>query len=1779
MPFVQQLPPVDDIHADTEFRAEFISRIRSGICECVAAGDIHGATFWARKIDALLTLKVEITQNDRVFLVSSLVALTSLPGIDLHLAQSFASVGERLAKKVDHLPIGCLVIEWRPLWEQVKRVVFPKGRSRIYPSDLGHVGEIIKFVRKVSHQLASSFLTDYTSAISESETGFTLFFSMSLLSRLAVDQVSHPEYIGWTDEMLSFVYEAGFRALELPMTQGSSNGGRRKSKDIFRFLARLAVSTMYLPTTPGGGKYNPPSASLPNLKKLLLASETHFHPSNAGPWSFKLAYFLSELSNSFLIRWRREQLPDCETPVDLRVTKELKSDFIRTIVGPAFLSILSKDQRAVAEANKAIKSLAFLDEDGVVLGKVIDGAYSGLETLTESFLSNLGFTAVPLVTHSTFPSGSKHLVPLLSLALPGIDMNDPMKTVSTLIFISNAFMVVPIVDLSKYSRSNQSETNVDTILSTAQFADWVLLFLDKIYSLLQNLPQIHGVTANTTMETMLTSIATHSLQIAFQQMDPEIHALALGSLAKFVLNTTIPSATKSIGRIVAISGGARPDLKLKYLLRPVAEKIRAELSNPGGIAKSSLANVSFPFSFASMSDSEFHWSQYIFLNTIVNSESAILEHQNLVRTVIREMVQVCRSYRAVKWTAKTLEVTIGNSVGIYPRDFRSVESSVWQSPELTNDGLKFWGQKHSADSFKVDWHIPTDEELDFGISLISEFSKLCTEALIATLKDSDKTSSSMGSEHRDQSFEFSRWLTVLKSIVAAVSGLIAPWDDISPLSAVPVTKLACGDSFDFEKPKCGYLSRKHKRFQEVAELRKSIGDLLLSLAEHFASRREDDVVPIMQLIKDIEVFISFRGVRVSSLANMVNGYKYVKSIVSTSESQKMLPRYLLVKRAHTKDLLMKLLELSISRYSEVRKRAQSALGRSIVPFEALKKEFFVTLLDRLVDSSAPEHVVKGCLHMCSSGIVQDLYYKDLECAMLFARAICKPFGDKPSIQETVRRIFVTFLRVIGRLSVAFNVSQECRLVIKNQAADPSLILRGENVVKEQIIRVRTEYERFVQSMVEFIDSPTTHWRARAMAMNMLEALFDPDSPPQLGLVKIVLSGLVSSHPTFRDASTTFLIRILRCLKARAKKSGIDQTSRLKVVSDLNGNVNVEEFLDRSVGDTASFIHDSSIVGWYCWPKTIKVYQRAASRDDKKEVSGVFELPFYDTESVEVLNYMYEVVKSSDFWEKISQFHSQESSKDSERFNTDLFDVVRALAGQFEDLFSVPLKKIILVLAQETKDKSKQRAATEFLAGLVRGSKNWNQSKSDTLWSWVMPVIQNAVETCGVDTSAYWIELVTRISVNRDPRRLQPIIDHFLNWNFDMENLSFFNESKKMMFINVIVRMFSWKLTRRYPQLLGKLFEILAHPYQQVRENLGSLIELVLGATCVVSAPSVTTAILWNIASMGGLAGDAYSGKHNIVIPSPSADVQMITKLQSDLAKWHGIKRANTVDPSDYANACKTVIVWWAISFSQPSMITKFVCLDFQLQEIFRMIEYDDVELQNSASKLSVLFANMAIPEQLLSPITDKILDILKGDAKWQTKLKVMTVIQILFFKNALSLSAKQKAAIFESISLLLEHPQVEVRSLAGTTLSGFVRFERDSIGGLQTRFERALKVTKAAKKKSTLPQRAADVTNNGSDSPSMGVHPLVIQRHAAVIGLCSLVLAFPYDIPAWMPEVLVVLSTCISDQAPISATVSKTFADFRRTHQDTWKQDGITHFTEDQLSSLSDLLISSSYYA
>jgi hypothetical protein len=66
-----------------------------------------------------------------------------------------------------------------------------------------------------------------------------------------------------------------------------------------------------------------------------------------------------------------------------------------------------------------------------------------------------------------------------------------------------------------------------------------------------------------------------------------------------------------------------------------------------------------------------------------------------------------------------------------------------------------------------------------------------------------------------------------------------------------------------------------------------------------------------------------------------------------------------------------------------------------------------------------------------------------------------------------------------------------------------------------------------------------------------------------------------------------------------------------------------------------------------------------------------------------------------------------------------------------------------------------------------------------------------------------------------------------------------------------------------------------------------------------------------------------------------------------------------------------------------------------------------------------------------------------------------------------------------------------------------------------------------------------------------------------VLGLSALIAAFPYEIPDWVPDVLVQLSKHISDPGPISSTVRATFSEFRRTHQDTWQRDVLGGISSD----------------
>jgi proteasome activator subunit 4 len=56
----------------------------------------------------------------------------------------------------------------------------------------------------------------------------------------------------------------------------------------------------------------------------------------------------------------------------------------------------------------------------------------------------------------------------------------------------------------------------------------------------------------------------------------------------------------------------------------------------------------------------------------------------------------------------------------------------------------------------------------------------------------------------------------------------------------------------------------------------------------------------------------------------------------------------------------------------------------------------------------------------------------------------------------------------------------------------------------------------------------------------------------------------------------------------------------------------------------------------------------------------------------------------------------------------------------------------------------------------------------------------------------------------------------------------------------------------------------------------------------------------------------------------------------------------------------------------------------------------------------------------------------------------------------------------------------------------------------------------------------------------------LVQRHAAICGICAIVESSPYDVPEWMPSVVEKLASFVNDPVPIKDTVKRTLQDFWR---------------------------------
>ncbi|KAF9155612.1 hypothetical protein BG015_009167 [Linnemannia schmuckeri] len=1846
------LPYANDLALEA---SEMLNNIIHHLGLCLKSEDYApGALYWGKQLHQYLDLKYALPKQTRVSLAKVFWELTTAPGMDATMVEFFALTCRRLVKKKDLIGREDLILPWRPLYDILERTLFPKNRQRALLSESKRMLKIVwlaedaqrlfpaeapleileEFLPKMSTSnlpellKAQSYLATFLPTSIESgmdprewlpavfrlwsmvvqSTEFDRNF-LALVGRVAVDNIGVKDM--FTQSQIRTVFAAGLSALNLPVGKGQrsnavdSQGGTSHSA-ISRSGMRMITFVMFIINTinPVTEKESPESSTLAHLAELIQATESFYHPSNYGKWSYVLALFLEALARDYLERWNKEKLPKCKTPQEYRLTTELNKRFVETVRGVTYQLMFSKDQRAVATNQKTLRYLAWIEPSLIIPG-VLERAYPSLESLTESHrttsvISALGALAVPMLNRDHYPQGGKHLAPLLHLTVPGVDMNDPVKTWYTLLFVTSMVSTVPIRDLTEMGSAGfewggididmlDAEDTVDLELedssrkaSTADFEEWLMKFLRRVILMFENYPDTSQGAKKDQVERSVTATISYCFESLFQQLSPKLYDMTTKLVIDLVESAPLSNAENAMGTFISCWAGADSKNAMARLFPTLDRQIRSELEH-GASSVPSLTHSHLN------RDDSLHYYQTL-LDRLIGC-SDLLSHKAELISLIKLMTEKCQDRRGYKLAAKAVCSALSGLLVIAPMDLRSHEPSRWNDPAFMSESHNHWGTLGTPGTEAINWHVPSQDEINFAIELIDTFHVPAMERL------RDLMTSTM-LEGKQLAIDICKSLTMVKAVIASMVTLVED-DGDSPASKTSDDAASVQPLKRIESGYC-LTDLSDPRTNKVRKIRAETGKLLHELMTFFQTKREDDVVNIKIVVKAARVFLSDHGVDSNTFDNSKKGHDFLKDMHKIPGLKKVYPRFMRCRRASLQlllrlkinsfgraktemhdSLMLDLTELSLSQYTDVRKKSQLALIKAVKCYQGAKNLVLPILLKSLESSNTDFERIKGALYLLNAKAFALPCLRDWRFAPEYILRLCTAHhADKPSVQTLVRKCFMEYIMNLTNASFKTLISSKFGdtihqfIELHSLQFDPDTLSRSSSKTNNRRLNNIKAYDNLVLSLTELVQDESLHWRYQTMAMSFLELLMRPEIPCSREIAEFETKSLLSEMPTVRRIALSSLSITMVNIKVRTYAQGdpysliirkaSNPLKRIVTLPDTIPDDFTWEYLKASVTEInydhpeSSLMDDSTSTGWLAWPRSYKAYLPRTE---------TFVMPEVDAESRPAFDYLEQFFGQELFWEKHIEYVAQEPVRGErhDSFSTEQARLYKSIFGLWEDKFLDVIVLPLTKLCAKADDKNSQRTAAELMGGLIRGSKHWKKSGLDRMWTVLTPLLKKAFQQCTPDSLLYWERFVKYCCHSRDPRRVLPLITLIFNTPLDKDSTAAFSESKNLFFTRAALVSFSWRVSLLTPALREDCLHHATHPYKQVREILGHVINELFQLASHPSYKSVD-AFLKDQKALGGASSP-------MIEQMDEKSAHQVAELVKNLEKWRVERPPAVQGASDYTNASKTVLAWVYQALTGFRVLSTYGVVLPLVPEIFQMQDIpDDQDLQQLATLSLLQLGRFVYPAGMVPTLVDMFCKILKESTSWHVRNNVLPVVQIFFYNNLYSMDVQMMVKVMDAVSGMLLDPQIEVRQLAASTLSGIVRCsQRAATQTLISHFKKLLLST-------PLPARNKRDRSLPKEALPEGYSEAVVKRHAGVLGLSCLLEAFPYDVPQWMPEAMVFLAKYFSDPPPISTTVKKTFGDFKRTHQDTWHEDQ-KHFDPEQLEVLSDMLISPSYYA
>ncbi|KAF3896056.1 Proteasome activator complex subunit 4 [Trichophyton interdigitale] len=1691
---------------------------------------------------------------------------------------------------------------------------------------------------------------------------------LDILSRLARDSlpakhIPFSEFGIFTEEQTSLIFTAILRLLEIPVGQATSSYSEvvdvsaglaimldRDSRNhpVTHDIARWTVMSL----SPACAESN--DSLLSRLEGLIQAVETFFHPSNSGSWTRTLSELVNYLADFFVMRWNRERNGEMEVPPERRLNDAVKRRFVLCLRDVIFMGIYAKSGTAMNFSLSTLQSLAYL-EPNLILPGALQRIYPSMQGLVEvhrtaSSLRSLQVLSRIMVRTKGFRC---HITTLLGLALPGIDANDLGKSLHSLAFIQSVCYNIPFEDLTKgrddvngnmlavewvtgelermEEQGASVEMNYDTELSdedeekilrssTTEFGEFLISFLGRVFTLLENLPDAARVRSGSPEENVLNTLPATFLPL-LSTLSPELYDIALNKIVNFVSDRVIHQARDAMAFICNSLCKVNPEKALKRFIPLLIRNIRTEIDENGAASTRTTGSDVLP------RDRGLVWNISMLSMCVVHVGEAILKYKQDLLDIALYMQLKCKGIPTIHISNFIHHLLLNLTMTTI------VDYSMYE-PHLYPKGIQVeqWGQRQDLSKLSVNWHVPQREEIEFAVELFTSQVEAALSSLTSLI--SDTPSIKRDGSGKDWSDEVTRNIVLLRLIIAGVSALFdnraaskcreneVPDQGgayISRDENMSIKDEEATDEVDssldiseesavrpsYQYPAGYLLTEDDPLYIAIHDIRERIGHVLHNVHRFLVDKQEDDVACFSSLYTAYRCWFIDVGIersahlldRVSKLYGAdIHPYKM-------SGIRKDYPRPLLVRRAYVYHLqrlrhnaaprprskldtvlLLDLAESSVSIYTDIRRNAQSASESALRSIWGSR----VLLIRPLI--KAYQMALKANEIPRIQGAIYSLMYSSLAKPVgrhwKYTPALIRAFldttaVDKPSIQKLCSSSLfqiVEYGHTTNRMAI---LDQDIiRAIVPTDEIMASQIEAKRKSLEKKWHSVEKRKLEMAEELVEL--AKASHWkktiRTSAIAFT-LGLRFDHIASENL--IELIIKGSVDSHPGLRWMYAQSLTALFTIIEIRAIchhnyrdyiLGNYCLPSKIQVPTNPEDPNWTASYLASFANPEAEYYIDHDHPGFLVWNKTMPAYKANVETDI-----------VFDSLEWDIRKFMGKLFTRqwiSTYFTYLKQ-EPRDASTDKFRMSTSSLLVYIFQLLLRDELTAVTfqeIKKEIEIVYEDGSDKHQHRATAEILAGLVCSATDIKVQKRTEIWEYAFGFFRKIFsDALTPENSDYWASCLRMIMQCRDPRRSWPLVDWLSSFHLDMTSNAAFKESSKINLLQRCIVDSGWHFQLEKP-ILRDFLAHLDHPYKGVREAMGNTLACIYRTRYHESYASVDQ-LIEHQKKTSSTGSRAYKPTDEFVAT--------MTEVFDRIEQWRHQRKPGQQTPSSYTSGCKTVLLWLdstLYSYECTQLVQFFPDL-FTEQLLHMMDVKEDPELQSLAYHVFRHLPNIPHPSGEDTGFINSLIRIGRTSPSWHQRLRVMVNMQIIYFRRLFLLSKADRENLFECVASMLSDTQHEVRAGASATLSGMVRcspvaLRQDMVMKLLDRFTTSLIQHPLPKKRRIISSGFSSATSTGANTPTPEHTKLIITRHAAVLGVGALIQAFPYTSPppSWMPDALTTLSTKAGgDPGVVGQSVKTIISDFKKTRQDTWHID-VKSFKPDQIEDLAGVLWKS-YFA